>query len=87
MIGDSRYRLSGTSFGAVKQAVSALVGSRMVTPGLVVMLPEVKSTLVPIRLVVITTGTIWAGTLAVIRLVPKGVAAHHHARIVIVVPS
>src|ERR1700733_5510577 len=72
MIGDWRYRTSGTSLGAVRQAVLATVGSIVVTPGVVAMVPSLP-TLVPIRLVVITTGTISVGTSATLfDSLPKG---------------
>ena len=55
--------------GAVRHAVSAIDGLKVVMPGLVVTIPVVGSTLTPTWWVLIITGTTFVGTLTLPGLV------------------
>jgi hypothetical protein len=63
-IGDCRTSVNGTSFGELRQAVSATVGLNVVGPGLVEITCVFGLIAVPISLVWMINGTIYVATLA-----------------------
>jgi hypothetical protein len=70
-IGDCAMSVSGTSFGLLKHALSATVGSKTVTPGLVLIAPPFVI-LTNIEFVVRITGMMGVLMLVVVKLLPNG---------------